>query len=94
MDHSTLLSPLIHECVPAGHAVDCSCCDTVVEERDPSAAWITLAGERGHPPHHPAMMTALPLHDCCQGVYASRRIAGACEQRLAFVGVIGMGRRR
>jgi transposase len=38
--------------------------------------------ERGQPPYHPAMMVALLLYACTQGLYASRRIARACEERL------------
>jgi hypothetical protein len=36
------------------------------------------------------MMTALILYAYTQGVYASRRIAGACEQRVDFMAVTGM----
>jgi len=41
-------------------------------------------------PYHPAMMTALILYAYTQGIYASRRIAGACEQRVDFMAVTGM----
>jgi transposase len=45
---------------------------------------------RGYPPYHPVMMTALILYAYTQGIYASRRIAAACEQRVDFMAVTGM----
>ena len=48
--------------------------------------------ERGQPPYHPAMMVALLLYAYTQGVYASRRIAKACEERLDVMAVTGMQR--
>jgi hypothetical protein len=38
------------------------------------------------------MMTALLLYAHCQGLYASRRIAAACEQRVDFMAVTGLER--
>src|SRR5262252_5557997 len=58
---------------------------------------LTLSGivgqyqeERGYPPFHPAMMTALVLYSYCQGIYSSRRIARACRQRVDFMALLGM----
>ena len=48
--------------------------------------------ERGYPPYHPVMMTALLLYGYCQGVYSSRRIAKACEERVDFMAVTGLNR--
>jgi hypothetical protein len=36
------------------------------------------------------MMVALLLYACCQGIYSSRRIAGACEERVDFMAVTGL----
>jgi transposase len=47
---------------------------------------------RGYPPYHPKMMTALILYAYTQGIYSSRRIARACEQRVDFMAVTGMQR--
>jgi len=38
------------------------------------------------------MMTALLLYAYCQGVYSSRRIARACEERVDFMAVTAGGR--
>jgi transposase len=38
------------------------------------------------------MMTALLLYAYCQGVYSSRRIAKACEDRVDFMAVTGLNR--
>ncbi|HYZ25321.1 MAG TPA: IS1182 family transposase, partial [Geminicoccaceae bacterium] len=48
--------------------------------------------ERGQPPYHPAMMVALLLYAYTQGIYASRRIAKACEERLDVMAVTGLQR--
>ena len=48
--------------------------------------------ERGQPPYHPAMMVALLLYAYTQGIYASRKIAKACEERLDVMAVTGMQR--
>jgi len=46
--------------------------------------------ERGYPPFHPVMMTALLLYSYCQKIYSSRRIATACKQRVDFLALTGM----
>ena len=45
---------------------------------------------KGYPPYHPAMMVALLLYAYSQGVYSSRRIARACEERLDFQAVTAL----
>lgn len=45
---------------------------------------------RGNPPYHPGMLTALLLYAYCRGVYASRQIAVACEERVDFMALTGM----
>jgi transposase len=37
---------------------------------------------RGYPPYDPWMMTALLLYGYSRGVYSSRKLARACEERL------------
>jgi transposase len=44
---------------------------------------------RGAPPFDPAMMTCLLLYAYGVGVYASRKIARACERNLAFLAIVG-----
>ena len=47
---------------------------------------------RGYPPYHPGMMVALLLYAYSRGVYSSRRIARACEERLDFQAVTALNR--
>ncbi len=91
VDQSMLLPVSVHDFVPPDHVAH-FIRDTVAEELDLSAIWQAYNGDRGQPPYHPAMMTALLLYAYCQGVYASRRIAAACEQRVDFMAVTGMER--
>jgi transposase len=49
---------------------------------DLSAILSVYTEMRGYPPYHPGMMVALLLYAYSQGVYSSRRIARACEERL------------
>ena len=46
--------------------------------------------ERGYPPFHPKMMTALLLYSYCQGVYSSRRMGRACKERVDYMALTGM----
>jgi transposase len=48
--------------------------------------------ERGYPPFHPAMMTAVILYSYSQGIYSSRRMARACKQRVDYMALTGMQR--
>jgi transposase len=86
-----LLPPSVEEFVPAGdlaHFIR----DLVQHSLDLSAIVATYTEERGFPPYHPVMMTALLLYAYCQGIYSSRRMAKACEQRLDFLAVTAMNR--
>src|SRR5713226_6009240 len=47
---------------------------------------------RGAPPFDPAMMVCLLLYAYCVGVFASRKIALACERNLAFLAIVGQER--
>jgi transposase len=86
-----LLPPSVQELVPAGHLAH-FVRDTVRESLDLSAIFAAYEEERGYPPYHPAMMTALLLYAYCQGIYSSRRIARACEERVDFMAVTAMNR--
>jgi transposase len=86
VDQVWLLPPTVHELVPEGHLAHLVR-DTVRETLDLSAILDTYTEERGYPPYHPVMMTALLLYAYCQGVYSSRRIARACEERVDFMAV-------
>ncbi len=62
----------------------------VLEQLDLSEIVNQYQEERGYPPFHPVMMTALLLYSYCQGIYSSRRIARACRQRVDFLALTGM----
>jgi transposase len=91
VEQSWLLPPSVKELVPEGdpaHFVR----DLVREELDLSAIFAEYVEERGFPPYHPTMMTAVLLYAYTQGVYSSRRIARACETRVDFMAVAAMQR--
>lgn len=89
VDQAMLLPPSVQELVPAGHLAH-FVRNLVRDLLDLSAILDEYAEERGYPPYHPVMMTALLLYSYCQGVYSSRRIAAACEQRVDFMAVTAM----
>jgi transposase len=92
VEQSWLLPPSVMEFVPAGHLAH-FVRDTVREQLDLSAIVEPYeAEERGYPPYHPVMMTALLLYAYSQGIYSSRRIAKACEERVDFMAVTGLNR--
>jgi transposase len=86
VDQMVLLPPSVHELVPAGHLAH-FVRDLVRDSLDLSAIVETYTEDRGFPPYDPVMMTALLLYAYCQGSYASRRIARACEERVDFMAV-------
>lgn len=77
--------------MPAGHVAH-FVRDTVREALDLSAIFACYEEERGYPPYHPAMMVALLLYGYSRGVYSSRRLAQACEERVDFMAVTAMNR--
>ncbi len=91
VDQGWVLPPSLHDFVPAGHLAH-FVRDTVREGLDLSAIMATYEEERGQPPYHPAMMTALLLYGYSRGVYSSRRLAQACEERVDFMAVTGLNR--
>jgi transposase len=84
-----LLPPSVHELVGAGHVAH-FVRDTVREDLDLGAILSVYSEERGYPPYHPTMMVALLLYAYSRGVYSSRRIAQACEERVDFMAVTAM----
>src|SRR5579872_699983 len=91
VDQVWLLPPSIQDLVPAGHQSH-FVRETVRAGLDLSGIMASYSEERGYPPYHPGMMVALLLYAYSQGVYSSRRIAKACEERLDFAAVTGMQR--
>ena len=62
----------------------------VQEDIDLTAITGTYGSERGQPPFHPIMMTALLLYAYCSGIQSSRRIAKACCERVDFMSIVGL----
>jgi transposase len=92
VDQVWLLPPSVHDFVPAGHPAHLVR-ELVRSELDLSAILEPYEREeRGQPPYHPAMMVALLLYAYTRGLYASRRVARACEERLDVMAVTGMQR--
>ena len=88
-DKVWLLPPSVSDFVPAGHPAHLIR-DLVSEELDLSAILGAYTEVKGYPPYHPAMMVALLLYAYRSGVYSSRRIARACEERLDFQAVTAL----
>jgi len=91
VDEVWLLPPSVQDFVPEGHPAHLVR-DIVAEELDLSAILSAYTEPRGYPPYHPAMMVALLLYAYSRGVYSSRRIARACEERLDFQAVTALNR--
>jgi transposase len=83
-----LLPPSVSELVPRGHLAH-FVRDTVREELDLSGILSSYTEERGYPPYHPALMTALLLYGYSVGIYSSRRLDRACQERVDFMAVTG-----
>ncbi|NIM28454.1 MAG: IS5/IS1182 family transposase, partial [Gammaproteobacteria bacterium] len=84
-----LLPPSVRELVPVDHPAH-FVRELVRNDLDLSAILDCYAEERGQPPFHPVMMTALLLYAYTQGIYSSRRIAKACQERVDFMAVTAM----
>jgi transposase len=91
VDQSWLLPPSVHEFVPPDHLAH-FVRDTVREALDLSAILDSYTEERGHPPYHPGMMVALLLYGYSRGVYSSRQLARACDERVDVMAVTGLNR--
>lgn len=84
-----MFPPSVEDFVPKGHLAH-FVRNTVLEALDLSTILNCYSEERGYPPYDPVMMTALLLYAYCQGIYPSRRIAKACQERVDFMAVTGM----
>lgn len=62
----------------------------VREQLSLTAISASYSGEKGQPPYHPAMMTALLLYGYCSEIYSSRRIAKACRERTDFLMIVAL----
>ncbi len=91
VDQPQLLPRSVQEFVPAGHVAH-FIRDMVRDDLDLSAILADYDEVRGYPPFDPRMMTALLLYGYSRGVYSSRRLARACEERLDFMAVTAQNR--
>lgn len=87
VDQVSLFPPSVSDYVPPSHPAH-FVRDLVRDELDLEAVYVSYDDARGAPAFHPAMMTALLLYAYTQGIYSSRRIARACEDRLDFHAVM------
>ena len=92
VDQKWLLPPSVHDFVAADHPAHLVR-EIVRSELNLKAVLEPYERElRGYPPYHPAMMVTLLLYAYSRGVYSSRAIARACEERLDFLAVTAMQR--
>lgn len=91
VDQGWLLPPSLHRFVPAGHLAH-FVRDTVREGLDLSAISGVYSASQGQPPYHPGMLTALLLYGYSRGIYSSRQLARACEERVDVMAVTGLNR--
>jgi transposase len=64
--------------------------NVVRDELDLAKILACYSSEKGQPPFHPVMMTALLLYGYCCGIYSSRRLAKACAERVDFMSIVGL----
>src|SRR5947207_3538254 len=88
IDEPLLLPPVVQEFVAKDHLAR-FVLNLVKDDIDLVEITSCYAGERGQPPFDPVMMTALLLYSYCCGIYASRRIAKACRERVDFMSIVG-----
>jgi transposase len=62
----------------------------VRDELDLAEILACYSSDKGQPPFHPVMMTALLLYAYCCGIYSSRRIAKACRERVDFMSIVAL----
>jgi transposase len=79
----------LKEFVPEGHVAH-FIVELVSGELDLREILRGYSEERGYPPHSPRMMTALLLYGYMRGVYSSRKLSQACQERTDFMFVSGM----
>jgi transposase len=87
IDEAQLLPPSVQDYVPKDH-LSRLVVALVREELDLSAIAGSYRSVLGQPPFDPRMMTALLLHGYASGIYSSRRIAKAAQERADFMMIV------
>jgi len=83
-----LLPPSVHDWLPENDLVY-FILDTVNELDISAITQKYEQEERGFPPYNPRMMVALLFYAYCRGIFSSRKIMQACEERLTFRVIAG-----
>ena len=83
-----LLPPSVSEFVPDDHLAY-FVRDLVRDDLDLAEIYSAYEERRGQPPYHPAMMVSLLQYGYARGVYSSRRLERACQERVDFMAVTG-----
>lgn len=91
VDQGWLLPASLHQFVPPGHLAH-FVRDTVREALDLSAIMGVYKSEQGQPPYHPGMLVALLLYGYSRGIYSTRHLARACEERVDMMAVTGLNK--
>ena len=81
----------LRDLLPGGHPAH-FILRVVSKELDLREVFESYREERGYPPHSPKMMTAILLYGYMRGVYSSRRLSEACDERTDFMLISGMTR--
>jgi len=88
-EQNVMFPPSVLDLVPKGHLAH-FVRNVVSEDLDLSEIVDSYKEGRGYPPYHPVMMVTLLLYANAVGIYASRRIARACQDRVDFMAITGM----
>src|SRR3974390_2643554 len=88
-EQRVMFPPCALDLVPDGHLVH-FIRNVVSEQLDLIEILDRYSEERGYPPYHPVMMTALLMYANAVGIYSSRRMAKACQERVDFMALMGM----
>ena len=89
IDQTQLLPPSVLDFVPEGH-LSRFVVALVRESLDLSEITASYTSGLGQPPFDPRMMTALLLNAYASGVYSSRRIAKAAQERADFMMIVAL----
>src|SRR5258707_4086829 len=89
IDEPLFLPPMVGDFVAKDHLA-CFVLSLVRDDLGLGEITGTYGSERGQPPFHPVMMTALLLYGYCCGIYSSRRIAKACRERVDFMSIVAL----
>jgi transposase len=87
IDEAQLLPPSVQDYVPSDH-LSRFIVALVREGLDLCELFGSYTSGLGQPPFDPRMMTALLLTAYASGIYSSRRIAKACEERTDFMMIV------